>query len=76
MHSGRWKWKTQEIKENFALKEVLGNYVDVFAKDHYDVGTIRIYPQRVRLTSDLPVSSRAYKTSPEQQEKIDNQIRE
>ena len=51
-------------------------YGHVFGEDRYDVGTIRIEPQRVRLTSDLPVSLRAYKTSPKQQEEIDNQIRE
>ncbi|GFX98164.1 hypothetical protein TNCV_4908081 [Trichonephila clavipes] len=48
--------ETKDIGENFELKEILECYEDVFAKDKYDVGTIRIEPQRVRLTPELPIS--------------------
>lgn len=62
--------------ENYEIKEILEEYDDIFSKNKYDVGKINIEPQRVRLTSDLPVSLRAYKTSPKQQEEIDNQIKD
>ncbi|GFY44335.1 hypothetical protein TNIN_76401 [Trichonephila inaurata madagascariensis] len=38
--------ETKDSGENFELKEILECYEDVFAKDKYDVGTIRIEPQR------------------------------
>ncbi|GFY54600.1 hypothetical protein TNIN_367601 [Trichonephila inaurata madagascariensis] len=38
--------ETKDFGENFELKEILECYEDVFAKDKYDVGTIRIEPQR------------------------------
>lgn len=67
------------LKENIGnseIKAILEEYDDIFAKNKCDVGRVRIEPQRVRLTSDIPVSLRAYKTSPKQQEEIDNQIKD
>ncbi|GFY61029.1 transposon Ty3-G Gag-Pol polyprotein [Trichonephila inaurata madagascariensis] len=39
--------ETKDFGENFELKETLECYEDVFAKDKYDVGTIRIELQRL-----------------------------
>ncbi|GBN52847.1 Transposon Tf2-6 polyprotein [Araneus ventricosus] len=44
---------------------LLSEYSHVFSKNRYDVGKIRIEPTRINLTSDLPVSQRAYRTSEE-----------
>ena len=59
---------------NSELSKLLIDFDDIFAKHKYDVGEIKMEPQRVRLTSEIPVSLRPYKTSPTQQEEIDNQV--
>lgn len=46
-----------------------------FSKHKYDVGIIRIELQRILLKSDLPISLRPYRTSPQQKKKVNSQVR-
>lgn len=56
------------------LESILGRYADVFSKDKYDVGKIRVEPQRIRLKSDLPISMRPYRTSIHEEQEINQQV--
>lgn len=62
--------------ENVKLKDVLEEYNHVFAKSKYDVGCIRLEPQKVILTSELPISLRPYRASPKDNAEIKRQIDE
>ncbi|GBM99780.1 hypothetical protein AVEN_101029-1 [Araneus ventricosus] len=55
---------------DFTLK----SFQEVFSKDKYDVGTLRVEPQRIVLNSDLPVSLRPYRTSPVEEQEIKSQV--
>ncbi|GBO29619.1 Transposon Ty3-G Gag-Pol polyprotein [Araneus ventricosus] len=46
----------------------------VFSKDKYDVGALRVEPQRIVINSDLPVSLRPYRTSPVEEQEIKSQV--
>ncbi|GBM49560.1 Transposon Ty3-I Gag-Pol polyprotein [Araneus ventricosus] len=46
----------------------------LFSKDKYDVGTLRVEPQRIVLNSDLPVSLRPYRTAPVEEQEIKSQV--
>lgn len=59
---------------NNSLPALLSNYTCIFSKNKYDVGRINMEPQRIHLTSDLPISLRAYRTSPKEEEEIREQI--
>ncbi|GBM53127.1 hypothetical protein AVEN_191317-1 [Araneus ventricosus] len=54
------------------VKDIIKNFDSVFSKDKYDVGALRVEPQRIVLNSDLPVSLRPYRTSPVEEEKIES----
>lgn len=56
------------------LDHLLHQYNKVFSQDKYDIGKINIEPQRIRLTSDLPVSLRPYRASPKDEIEIKTQI--
>ncbi|GBN09004.1 Transposon Ty3-I Gag-Pol polyprotein [Araneus ventricosus] len=45
------------------ILSLLSQYSHIFPKNKYDVWKIRIEPTRINLTSDLPISQRAYRTS-------------
>lgn len=60
--------------ENCQLNGLLKKYTKIFAKDKYDIGRINVEPQRIRLTSDLPICLRPYRTSPKEEEEINSQI--
>ncbi|GBN27640.1 Transposon Ty3-I Gag-Pol polyprotein [Araneus ventricosus] len=47
------------------ILSLLSKYSHVFSRNKYDVGKIRTEPTRINLTSDLPVSQRAYRTTEE-----------
>ncbi|GBN62389.1 hypothetical protein AVEN_139002-1 [Araneus ventricosus] len=64
----------QSVTENKCelRKEVTGvikNFDSVFSKDKFDVGALRLEPQRIVLNSDLPVSLRPYRASPVEEKK-------
>ncbi|GBN92621.1 Transposon Ty3-I Gag-Pol polyprotein [Araneus ventricosus] len=50
-------------------------YSHVFSKNKYDVEKIRIEPTRINLTSDLPVSQTAYRTSATEEVEINKQVK-
>ncbi|GBM93591.1 Transposon Ty3-I Gag-Pol polyprotein [Araneus ventricosus] len=50
------------------------SFKEVFSKDKYDVGALRVEPQRIVLNSDLPVSLRPYRTSPVEEQEIKSQV--
>ncbi|GBO26420.1 hypothetical protein AVEN_150809-1 [Araneus ventricosus] len=54
---------------------LLSKYSHVFNKNKYDVGKIRIEPTRINLTSDLPVSQRAYRTPATEEVEINKQVK-
>ncbi|GBM10301.1 Transposon Ty3-G Gag-Pol polyprotein [Araneus ventricosus] len=56
------------------VKDIIKNFDSVFSKDKYDVGALRVEPQRIVLNSDLPVSLRSYHTSPVEEEEIKSQV--
>ncbi|GBM11141.1 Transposon Ty3-G Gag-Pol polyprotein [Araneus ventricosus] len=57
------------------ILSLLSKYSHVFSKNKYDVGKIRIEPARINLTSDLPVSQRAYRTSATEEVEINKQVK-
>ncbi|GBL74845.1 hypothetical protein AVEN_243693-1 [Araneus ventricosus] len=56
------------------VKVIIENFDSVFSKDKYDVGALRVEPQRIVLNSDLPVSLRPYRTSPVEEQEIKSQV--
>ncbi|GBN62047.1 hypothetical protein AVEN_48453-1 [Araneus ventricosus] len=56
------------------VKDIIKNFDSVFSKDKYDVGTLRVEPQRIVLNSDLPVNLRPYRTSPVEEQEIKSQV--
>ncbi|GBN75137.1 hypothetical protein AVEN_69146-1, partial [Araneus ventricosus] len=56
------------------VKDIIKNFDSVFSKDKYDVDALRVEPQRLMLTSDLPVSLRPYCTSPVEEQEIKSQV--
>ncbi|GFU45026.1 transposon Tf2-6 polyprotein [Trichonephila clavipes] len=62
------------IENRCELREILYHYDSIFSKDKYDVGQLRIEPQRIILKSDLPVHLRPYRTSPIQEKEIKGQV--
>ncbi|GBN61428.1 hypothetical protein AVEN_20801-1 [Araneus ventricosus] len=52
------------------VKDIIKIFDSVFLKDKYDVGALRVEPQRIVLNSDLPVSLRPYRTSPVEEKEI------
>ncbi|GBM35438.1 Retrovirus-related Pol polyprotein from transposon 17.6 [Araneus ventricosus] len=56
------------------VKDIIKNFYSVFSKDKYDVGALRVEPQRIVLNSDLPVSLRPYRTSPVEEQEIKSQV--
>ncbi|GBO27396.1 Transposon Tf2-9 polyprotein [Araneus ventricosus] len=56
------------------VKDIIKNFDSVFSKDKYDVGALRVEPQRIVLNSDLPVSLRPYRTSPVEEQEIKSQV--
>ncbi|GBN40239.1 Transposon Ty3-I Gag-Pol polyprotein [Araneus ventricosus] len=57
-----------------ATQNLKTNSVNVFSKDKYDVGALRVEPQRIVLNSDLPVNLRPYRTSPVKEQEIKSQV--
>ncbi|GBL82553.1 hypothetical protein AVEN_263648-1 [Araneus ventricosus] len=55
------------------LKDIK-KFDSIFSKDKYDVGELRVEPQRIVLDSDLPVSLRPYRTSPVEEQEIKSQV--
>lgn len=64
------------INDSVKLNKLLNTYDHVFAKSKYDVGCIRLEPQRVVLESELPISMRPYRASVKDNEEIKKQIDE
>ncbi|GBO09375.1 Transposon Ty3-G Gag-Pol polyprotein, partial [Araneus ventricosus] len=56
------------------VNDIIKNSDSVFSKDKYDVGALRVEPQRIVLNSDLPVSLRPYRTSPVEEQEIKSQV--
>ncbi|GFW54894.1 retrovirus-related Pol polyprotein from transposon 297 [Trichonephila clavipes] len=62
------------IENRCELREILSHYDSFFSKDKYDVGQLRVEPQRIILKSDLPIHLRPYRTSPIQGKEIKGQV--
>ncbi|GFT57402.1 transposon Ty3-I Gag-Pol polyprotein [Trichonephila clavipes] len=62
------------IENRCELREILSHYDSIFSKEKYDVGQLRVEPQRIILKSDLPVHLRPYRTSPIQEKEIKGQV--
>ncbi|GBN78079.1 Transposon Ty3-I Gag-Pol polyprotein [Araneus ventricosus] len=56
------------------VKEIIKILDSVFSKDKYDVGALRVEPQRIVLNSHLPVSLKPYRTSPVEEQEIKSQV--
>ncbi|GBO38115.1 Transposon Ty3-G Gag-Pol polyprotein [Araneus ventricosus] len=56
------------------VKDIIKNFDSVFSKEKYDVGALRVEPQRIVLSSDLAVSLRPYCTSPVEEQEIKSQV--
>lgn len=63
-------------EENLQLEGLLADFKDIFARNRYDVGRVRWEPQRIILTSELPISLRPYRASPRDNAEIQKQIQE
>lgn len=59
---------------NSHVDNLIQKYSNIFSKNKYDVGLINIEPQRIKLTSDLPICIRPYRTSPAEEAEIQSQI--
>ncbi|GBN75921.1 hypothetical protein AVEN_112427-1 [Araneus ventricosus] len=73
---------SEEIFPPFIVKELsppilslMSEYSHVFSKNKYDAGKIRMEPTGINLTSDLPVSQIAYRTSAAEEVEINKQIK-
>ncbi|GFS85911.1 retrovirus-related Pol polyprotein from transposon 17.6 [Nephila pilipes] len=68
---------TVSMEENSQCNSdsLLGNFTHIFSEDSYDVGCIRLEPQKVVLTSELAVSLLPYRTSPQNNIEIETQIK-
>ncbi|GFU68327.1 retrovirus-related Pol polyprotein from transposon 17.6 [Trichonephila clavipes] len=62
------------IDNRCELREILSHYDSICSKGKYDVGQLRVEPQRVIFKSDLPVHFRPYCTSPIQEKEIMVQV--
>ncbi|GFX95399.1 uncharacterized protein TNCV_3684511 [Trichonephila clavipes] len=62
------------IENRCELREIFSHYDSLFFKDKYDVGQLRVEPQRIILKSDLSVHLRPYRTSPIQEKEIKGQV--
>lgn len=58
-----------------ALNTLLCKFQNIFSEDKYDVGCIRLEPQKVVLTSELPISLRPYRASPQDNNEIEKQVK-
>ncbi|GBL95809.1 Retrovirus-related Pol polyprotein from transposon 412 [Araneus ventricosus] len=56
------------------VKDIIKNFDSVFSKGKYDVGALRVEPQKIVLNSDFPVSLRSYHTSPVEEQEIKSQV--
>ncbi|GFT71333.1 hypothetical protein NPIL_193491 [Nephila pilipes] len=54
-------WNT----EANVLDSLLGNFSHIFSEDRYDVSCVKLEPEKVVLTSELPVFLHPYCTSPQ-----------
>lgn len=70
------KFNHYTTEENLQLEGLLDNFKDIFARNRYDVGKVRWEPQRVILTSELPISLRPYRASPRDNNEIQKQVQE
>ncbi|GFY19110.1 retrovirus-related Pol polyprotein from transposon 412 [Trichonephila clavipes] len=62
------------IENRCELSEIRSHYDSIFSKDKYDVGQLRVEPQRIILKSDLIVHLRPYRTSTIQEKEIKGQV--
>lgn len=65
-----------EIKSDLVLKEILGIYKDVFAKEKFDIGKVNDYEAAIRLTENKYVAKRPYGCSLQDKAEIEKQIKE
>ncbi|GBO09397.1 Retrovirus-related Pol polyprotein from transposon 17.6 [Araneus ventricosus] len=56
------------------VKDIIKNFDSVFSKDKYDVGALRVEPQRIVLNYDLPVSLRPNRTSSVEEQETKSQV--
>jgi hypothetical protein len=58
------------------LTEILEKHNDIFSQNKYDVGKLKFEPQRIHLTTDLPIALRPYRASHADNVEIKKQIEE
>lgn len=56
------------------LNVLLSRFTHIFSEDKYDIGCIRLQPQKVVLTSELPIALRPYRAPPQDNKEIEEQI--
>lgn len=65
-----------ENYERLEIEKLIDKYKTIFAKDKYDVGTVKDYEARIDLIVDKYCSKRPYRCSLEDKEEIEKQIAE
>ena len=63
-----------DIQERSKIDEILDKYKSIFAKDKYDVGTVKDYEAHIDLTVEEYCSKRPYKCSAEDRKEIQDQV--
>lgn len=62
------------IEQKSEICRLINNYKTIFAKDKYDIGTVREYEARIDLLMDKYCSKRPYRCSIEDKKEIEKQI--
>lgn len=62
--------------EEEKIMKLIDKYKNIFAKDKYDIGTVKDYEARIDLTIDKYCSKRPYRCTIEDKKEIENQIKE
>ncbi|KAL1459016.1 hypothetical protein WDU94_011033 [Cyamophila willieti] len=62
------------LDQYLQAKQLINEYIDIFAKDAMDLEEADLLEYRISLTDDEPVTSPPYKLSPKEQEEMDRQI--
>lgn len=65
-----------KVNEELIIKELIDKFKNIFAKDKYDVGTVKDYEARIDLIREEYCSKRPYRCTIEDKKEIETQISE
>jgi len=63
-------------KNKKIIYDFIDKYGDIFAKNRYDVGTVRNHEAHIKLTSDKYISKKPYRCTFDDSKEIETQVKE